>query len=48
MPGWRRWRQVPFWTSSAEEVQNGTWRHRLQPGIYIINGKKYYVAAGWM
>ena len=33
---------------SAEDVLNGTWRHRLQPGIYILNGHKFYVGVGWM
>ena len=29
--------------ASAEEVQSGTWYQRLNPGIYIIDGKKIYL-----
>ena len=27
--------------ATADEVEDGSWRHRLSPGIYVINGKKF-------
>ena len=30
--------------ASAAEVSAGTWRQRLNPGIYILNGEKIYVS----
>ena len=27
--------------ATREQVEDGTWRERLAPGIYIINGKKF-------
>lgn len=29
--------------ATEEEVQDGTWRQQLSPGIYIVNGKKVAV-----
>jgi hypothetical protein len=29
--------------ASGEEVVNGTWRHKVASGIYILNGRKIYV-----
>ena len=29
--------------ATAAEVENGTWQYRLQPGIYIIDGKKIFI-----
>ena len=29
--------------ATRAQVENGTWRHQLTPGIYIINGKKIIV-----
>ena len=26
--------------ATAQEAADGTWRHRLGPGVYIIDGKK--------
>ena len=31
--------------ASEKEVKDGTWYQRLQPGVYIVDGKKIYV--GW-
>jgi hypothetical protein len=27
--------------ATKEQVEDGTWRERLAPGIYILNGKKF-------
>ena len=27
--------------ATREQVEDGTWRERLAPGIYILNGKKF-------
>jgi hypothetical protein len=29
--------------ATEDMVENGTWRHRLAPGIYILNGRKIIV-----
>ena len=31
--------------ATEKEVKDGSWRHRLQPGVYIVDGQKIYVGS---